>query len=161
MLLASETSQLPAEQTAGEKLIKGPNIASLPGLAPPPDRIEAPVLLKVGDDVSTDEISPAGARDLPLRSVFGPGIGAGRRACRGWAEGDQGAGAVHVRHHESGGFRLERQLSRGCRLDGIEAELVRRGRRRSLSPRRRCQRWAEVRGGRRLRRRGLPGHLQR
>ena len=33
-----------------------------------PDRIEAPVALKVGDDVSTDEILPAGARVLPYRS---------------------------------------------------------------------------------------------
>ena len=33
-----------------------------------PDRIQAPVALKVGDDVSTDEILPAGARVLPYRS---------------------------------------------------------------------------------------------
>ena len=39
---------------------KGPNIASLPTFAPLPDTIEGPVLLKVGDDVSTDEIKPAG-----------------------------------------------------------------------------------------------------
>lgn len=37
-------------------------------LSPLPDEIEAPVLLKVGDNVSTDEISPAGARALPFRS---------------------------------------------------------------------------------------------
>ncbi|MFI5613704.1 aconitate hydratase [Amycolatopsis sp. NPDC051903] len=52
----------------GGELVKGPNIAGLPGLDPLPDRLEAPVLLKVGDDVSTDEISPAGARALPFRS---------------------------------------------------------------------------------------------
>ncbi len=33
-----------------------------------PDRIEAPVLSKVADNISTDEISPAGARALPFRS---------------------------------------------------------------------------------------------
>src|SRR5205807_2073234 len=33
-----------------------------------PDTVEGPVLLAVGDDVSTDEISPAGARALPYRS---------------------------------------------------------------------------------------------
>jgi aconitate hydratase len=33
-----------------------------------PDRIEGPVLLKVGDNVSTDEIMPAGQRVLPFRS---------------------------------------------------------------------------------------------
>jgi aconitate hydratase len=48
--------------------VKGPNISSLPELPPLPDEIEAPVLLKLGDNISTDEISPAGARALPLRS---------------------------------------------------------------------------------------------
>jgi aconitate hydratase len=59
---------LPQEEAATEELVKGPNISSLPDFPELPDRIEAPVLLKVGDDVSTDEISPAGARALPLRS---------------------------------------------------------------------------------------------
>ncbi|HEY7489138.1 MAG TPA: aconitate hydratase [Streptosporangiaceae bacterium] len=57
----------PGAETDAE-LIKGPNIASLPDFEPPPGHIEAPVLLKVGDDVSTDEISPGGAQALPLRS---------------------------------------------------------------------------------------------
>jgi aconitate hydratase len=48
--------------------VKGPNVSSLPDLSPLPDEIEAPVLLKVGDNISTDEISPAGARALPFRS---------------------------------------------------------------------------------------------
>ncbi|MGH3776422.1 MAG: aconitate hydratase [Pseudonocardiaceae bacterium] len=59
---------LPEGQAVAEELVKGPNIASLPDFPELPDRIEAPVLLKVGDDVSTDEISPAGARALALRS---------------------------------------------------------------------------------------------
>ncbi|WP_090014377.1 aconitate hydratase [Lentzea albidocapillata] len=59
---------LPRPQAEREPLVKGPNISSLPDFAPPPDHVEAPVLLKVGDDVSTDEISPAGARALPYRS---------------------------------------------------------------------------------------------
>ncbi len=33
-----------------------------------PNRIKGPVLLKLGDDISTDEIMPAGARVLPYRS---------------------------------------------------------------------------------------------
>jgi aconitate hydratase len=49
------------------ELVKGPNISDLPEFDPLPDEIEAPVLLKVGDNVSTDEISPAG-RALPFRS---------------------------------------------------------------------------------------------
>jgi aconitate hydratase len=59
---------LPAGDAAHEELVKGPNISGLPGFDPLPDRLEAPVLLKTGDDVSTDEISPAGARALPFRS---------------------------------------------------------------------------------------------
>ena len=59
---------LPPEQAAGQELVKGPNISALPEFPPLPDHIEAPVLLKLADDVSTDEISPAGARALPYRS---------------------------------------------------------------------------------------------
>jgi aconitate hydratase len=59
---------LPAAEAAAEELVKGPNISTLPDFPELPERIKAPVLLKVGDDVSTDEISPAGARALPFRS---------------------------------------------------------------------------------------------
>ncbi|MGB2920027.1 MAG: aconitate hydratase [Mycobacterium sp.] len=48
--------------------VKGPNISRLPDPEPLLDDFEAPVLLKTGDNVSTDEISPAGARALPFRS---------------------------------------------------------------------------------------------
>ncbi|GAA1232997.1 aconitate hydratase [Prauserella halophila] len=58
----------PPEVSRRAEPTKGPNISSLPDFPPLPDRIEAPVLLKVGDDVSTDEISPAGAAALPYRS---------------------------------------------------------------------------------------------
>lgn len=50
------------------KLVKGPNIKSLPDLDGLPDEMELPVLLTMGDDISTDEIMPAGARVLPYRS---------------------------------------------------------------------------------------------
>ena len=49
-------------------LVKGPNIASLPDFEELPETIAGPVLLKMGDNVSTDEILPAGAAVLPLRS---------------------------------------------------------------------------------------------
>ena len=49
-------------------LVKGPNIASLPDFERLPETIVGPVLLKMGDNVSTDEILPAGAEVLPLRS---------------------------------------------------------------------------------------------
>ena len=49
-------------------LEKGPNIVKLPEFTPLPESIRGPVLLKVGDDISTDEILPAGSRILPFRS---------------------------------------------------------------------------------------------
>ena len=59
---------LPVELAAKVELVKGENIADLPDFDPLPDRIEAPVAIKVGDDISTDTIMPAGARALPYRS---------------------------------------------------------------------------------------------
>ncbi|MBD3170485.1 MAG: aconitate hydratase [candidate division Zixibacteria bacterium] len=50
------------------ELEKGPNIKSLPTFEPMPDKIEAPVLIKLGDDISTDTIMPAGTKVLPYRS---------------------------------------------------------------------------------------------
>ncbi|GAB3551461.1 aconitate hydratase [Actinopolyspora lacussalsi] len=60
----------PPEETEALRIqpVKGPNISALPDLAPPPQHLETAVLLKTGDNVSTDEISPAGAQALPLRS---------------------------------------------------------------------------------------------
>jgi aconitate hydratase len=59
---------LPLEEASEVQLVKGENISSLPVFGPLADRIEAPVALVVGDDISTDEILPAGARVLPYRS---------------------------------------------------------------------------------------------
>lgn len=59
---------LPEKQAKKVEPVKGPNVSDLPELSPLPDEIEAPVLLKVEDNISTDEISPAGARALPFRS---------------------------------------------------------------------------------------------
>jgi aconitate hydratase len=59
---------LPPERARKVELVKAPSIGSLPDFDPLPDVLEAPVAIKVGDDVSTDEIMPAGARALPYRS---------------------------------------------------------------------------------------------
>jgi aconitate hydratase len=56
------------EKSRGTALEKGPNIVSLPEFPGLPDRLELPVLLHMGDDVSTDEIMRAGSRVLPYRS---------------------------------------------------------------------------------------------
>jgi aconitate hydratase len=55
------------------ELEKGPNIKSFPEFTALPNDISVPVLLKVEDNISTDEILPAGARVLPYRSNI-PGI---------------------------------------------------------------------------------------
>lgn len=59
---------LPLDQACQVQLEKGPNIKSLPALTPLPERLHVPVLLQLGDNISTDEILPAGVNVLPLRS---------------------------------------------------------------------------------------------
>ena len=59
---------LPIEQAREVALLKGSNIKSLPEFDVLPDGLDLPILLKMPDDVSTDEIMPAGARVLPYRS---------------------------------------------------------------------------------------------
>jgi len=58
----------PSEKPEEVEILRGPNIQPLPLAQPVADAIRAPVLLKVGDNVTTDHILPAGARVLPLRS---------------------------------------------------------------------------------------------
>ena len=59
---------LSAEEAKNVDLEKGPNVVSLPEFEPLQNSFDLPVLLKVGDDISTDEIMPAGSRILPYRS---------------------------------------------------------------------------------------------
>ncbi len=61
-------SPIDENQARQVTLIKGPNIHSLPIFDSLPNALTLPVLLKVGNDISTDEILPAGARVLPYRS---------------------------------------------------------------------------------------------
>ena len=56
------------DEAKGLELEKGPNVVSLPEFSELPDELTLPVLLKLGDDISTDEIMPAGSRILPYRS---------------------------------------------------------------------------------------------
>ncbi len=64
----SEMLISPASEGENVELEKGPNIKPLPALDPMPDRLDGPVILKVGDNISTDDIMPAGAEILPFRS---------------------------------------------------------------------------------------------
>lgn len=58
----------PEKDTTKIKIIKGPNIKNVPVKEPLKDRIEADVLLKLGDNITTDDIMPAGSKVLPYRS---------------------------------------------------------------------------------------------
>jgi aconitate hydratase len=58
----------PPRREKSIRVIKGPNIKPLPRFRRLPDRSEGEVLLVCGDNVSTDDIMPAGAKLLPLRS---------------------------------------------------------------------------------------------
>jgi len=58
----------PKEHISPVEIVKGPNIKDVPVKEPLEDDIEAEVLLKVGDNITTDDIMPAGSQILPLRS---------------------------------------------------------------------------------------------
>ncbi len=50
------------------EILRGPNIAGYPETSPLKDSLSLPCSLKVGDNITTDHIMPAGAKILPLRS---------------------------------------------------------------------------------------------
>ena len=56
------------EEAKNVEILRGPNIKEYPETAPLADSIVCPVSLKVGDNITTDHIMPAGAKILPLRS---------------------------------------------------------------------------------------------
>lgn len=58
----------PSEDGQNVQLERGPNIKSLPKFGELKDRYEVPVVLKMGDDISTDEILKAGVKVLAYRS---------------------------------------------------------------------------------------------
>ena len=58
----------PEEEMEQVEILRGPNIKPFPKTVPLPDSVEAKVMLKVGDNIPTDHIMPAGAKILPLRS---------------------------------------------------------------------------------------------
>ena len=56
------------EEAKDVEILRGPNIKPFPTTEPLPDAVEAKALLKVGDNITTDHIMPAGAKILPFRS---------------------------------------------------------------------------------------------
>jgi aconitate hydratase len=61
---------LPAdvEEYESVEILRGPNIKPLPQAHPLTDTMDLPCLLKVGDNITTDHIMPAGSKILPYRS---------------------------------------------------------------------------------------------
>lgn len=68
-IMVDDSGIIPPSKTPGKVIIqRGPNIAPLPINDPMPSTLEGEVLLKTGDNITTDHIMPAGAKVLPLRS---------------------------------------------------------------------------------------------
>ncbi len=58
----------PVEEMDSVEILRGPNIKPFPTSEPLPETVAAKALLKVGDNITTDHIMPAGAKILPYRS---------------------------------------------------------------------------------------------
>ena len=58
----------PSDKPESVEVVRGPNIRPLPENQPLPETLAGKILLKVGDNITTDHIMPAGANVLPLRS---------------------------------------------------------------------------------------------
>ena len=56
------------EEAANLEVLRGPNIKPFPEAIPQEDTLSAELVLKVGDNITTDHIMPAGAKILPYRS---------------------------------------------------------------------------------------------
>ena len=59
---------LPPEEAKDAEVLRGPNIKPFPETHPLENEIQAEVILKVGDNITTDHIMPAGSKVLPYRS---------------------------------------------------------------------------------------------
>jgi len=60
--------QPPADNPDEVEVVRGPNIKPFPVNQPMPEKIEGKVLLKMGDNITTDHIMPSNAKLLPYRS---------------------------------------------------------------------------------------------
>ena len=65
--MAGLVPRAPPAEAAEARVIKGPNIKEVPRGRPVPESVRAPVLIALGDKVSTDDISPSGTQSLMFR----------------------------------------------------------------------------------------------
>lgn len=69
--LINDTAIIPpasADEAKKLEILRGPNIKKFPESNPQEDTLSAEIVLKVGDNITTDHIMPAGAKILPYRS---------------------------------------------------------------------------------------------
>jgi aconitate hydratase len=104
----------------------GPNIRSLPEFGPLPPSLEAEVVLKVGDNISTDTIMPAGSKILPLRSnIEAISEYVYSQVAPDFAEECRGKGAVVVIGGENYGQGSSREhAALAPRFLGVRAKIV-------------------------------------
>ena len=67
-IINDENLVLPPADSSGVEIVMGPNIRPFPKFGPLDDVIQGTVILKVGDNITTDHIMPAGSKVLPFRS---------------------------------------------------------------------------------------------
>ena len=65
---SSVLAPLSADKAVNAEVLRGPNIKQFPKSKPFADTLSASLVLKVGDNITTDHIMPAGAKILPYRS---------------------------------------------------------------------------------------------
>lgn len=66
--LINDNMLIPPQRDSKPDIIKGPNIKDVPVREPLENKISSEVLLKLGDNITTDDILPAGSQVLPYRS---------------------------------------------------------------------------------------------
>ena len=69
-LINDNLIEMPADELEAEKIEveRGPNIKPIPKGKAPDENLACPLILKVGDNITTDHIMPAGTKILPYRS---------------------------------------------------------------------------------------------
>ncbi len=67
-LVDDSSTIYPLPETSGVEIVTGPNIVPFPDFEQLPEELQAEVVIKVADNISTDTIMPAGNKVLPLRS---------------------------------------------------------------------------------------------
>ncbi|MDX1775741.1 MAG: aconitate hydratase [Desulfobulbales bacterium] len=122
--------ETPLEHGEDVEIIRGPNIAPFPEFEPLADTWRGTVLLKVGDNITTDHIMPAGAKILPLRSnipaiseyVFNPVDLDFIKNARNAAAGDLGGMVIGGENYGQGSSREHAALA--PRFLGVQVKLV-------------------------------------